>query len=74
MASGDSDSESEVGAPNGCRWCGLDERSHYRRWKPPVGWHYWEQPTSEQRKARMLARRRHTVAPREPESRYLLCG
>jgi hypothetical protein len=43
--------------PNGCRWCGLPERDHYRQWKPPVGWHGWVAPTDAQRKDRMLARR-----------------
>lgn len=44
-------------APSGCRWCGVDEREHMQRWKPPVGWHSWEPPTLRQRKERMLARR-----------------
>jgi len=43
--------------PSGCRWCGLDQRGHARQWKPPVGWHAWEQPTQEQIKERMRARR-----------------
>lgn len=43
--------------PMGCRWCGLDKRPHFQQWKPPVGWHQWEQPTQEQIKERMLARR-----------------
>jgi hypothetical protein len=43
--------------PNGCRWCGIPARSHMQRWKRPVGWHKWEQPTAEQIKARMQARR-----------------
>lgn len=60
--------------PNGCRWCGLEEREHYRRWKPLVGWHYWVAPTDEQRKQRMRARReRITNAPEDAE-RLLLCG
>jgi hypothetical protein len=42
--------------PGGCRWCGVPEREHLQQWKPPVGWHVWENPTQEQRKARMLAR------------------
>ncbi|MEU8469556.1 hypothetical protein AB0F30_16810 [Streptomyces sp. NPDC029006] len=48
-----------MGAPNpmGCRWCGIDQRPHARQWKPPVGWHAWEQPTQQQIKDRMLARR-----------------
>ncbi|PBC72286.1 MULTISPECIES: hypothetical protein [unclassified Streptomyces] len=43
--------------PNSCRWCGIDQRQHMQQWKPPVGWHQWEQPTQDQIKARMLARR-----------------
>lgn len=46
-------------APDGCRWCGLEAREHAQRWKPPVGWHKWEPPTLEQRKERMIARRRN---------------
>ncbi|GGR05673.1 hypothetical protein GCM10010195_71220 [Kitasatospora griseola] len=44
-------------APNGCRWCGIDERVHARQWVEEVGWHAWASPTVEQRKARMKARR-----------------
>lgn len=47
----------EPTTPNGCRWCGLPEREHYRQWKQPVGWHSWAAPTDGQRKERMLARR-----------------
>lgn len=43
--------------PSACRWCGIPERLHMQQWKPPVGWHEWQQPTQEQIKARMLARR-----------------
>jgi hypothetical protein len=43
--------------PNGCRWCGVEARIHFQRWKPPIGWHRWEAPTAEQRKSRMIARR-----------------
>jgi hypothetical protein len=53
----DHDREAAVPAPNGCRWCGLDARDHYRRWKEPVGWHKWTSPTDAQRKERMLARK-----------------
>ncbi|MFC8267757.1 hypothetical protein ACFUIZ_18800 [Streptomyces cinereoruber] len=44
-------------APSACRWCGIEQRAHYQQWKPPVGWHRWEQPTQAQIKARMTARR-----------------
>jgi len=43
--------------PNGCRWCGIDQRSHGRQWTDEAGWHTWEQPTQAQIKARMQARR-----------------
>ncbi|MGW5477655.1 hypothetical protein [Streptomyces sp. NPDC004008] len=43
--------------PSACRWCGIPQREHAQRWAKPVGWHRWEQPTQEQIKARMLARR-----------------
>jgi hypothetical protein len=43
--------------PSGCKHCGLPQRPHAQRWKPPVGWHQWEHPTQEQIKARMLDRR-----------------
>ncbi|MFF4417043.1 hypothetical protein ACFYY8_31365 [Streptosporangium sp. NPDC001559] len=43
--------------PSGCRWCGLEQREHFQRWKPPVGWHVWEPPTKEQIGTRMRERR-----------------
>ncbi|MCX5000896.1 hypothetical protein [Streptomyces longwoodensis] len=43
--------------PNGCRWCGIDQRGHGRQHTAPVGWHAWEQPTQDQIKQRMKARR-----------------
>ena len=45
-------------APSGCRWCGVEERVHGRRWLPGRGMHGWEQPTQAQVLARMTARRR----------------
>ena len=53
-----------IPTPNGCRWCGLDARGHFRRWKEPVGWHKWTPPTDGQRKERMLARK-HSAGARE---------
>jgi hypothetical protein len=50
--------------PYGCRWCGIPQREHAQRWKPPAGWHTWEQPTNAQIKARMLARRTSTQETR----------
>ncbi|GAA0501160.1 hypothetical protein [Streptomyces olivaceiscleroticus] len=43
--------------PNGCRWCGIEQRGHARRWVTSRGFHTWEQPTQAQRLARMRARR-----------------
>lgn len=43
--------------PNGCRHDGIDQRTHARQWTPNAGWHTWEQPTQEQIKDRMRARR-----------------
>ncbi|PLW73711.1 hypothetical protein C0036_05750 [Streptomyces sp. DJ] len=55
-------SDLRIPAPSGCRWCGVDQREHMQRWKPPVGWHEWVAPTLEQRKKRMQARRRQRTA------------
>jgi len=47
--------------PSACRWCGISKREHMQRWTPPSkggpGWHQWIQPTQDQTKARMIARR-----------------
>ncbi len=48
-------------SPNACRWCDVDRESHLQRWAPGVGWHVWVEPTTEQRKERMLKRRRRDV-------------
>ncbi|GHH81592.1 hypothetical protein GCM10018781_64570 [Kitasatospora indigofera] len=53
----DKGSDLRIPSPSGCRWCGVDEREHMQRWKPPVGWHTWQPPTLDQRKERMRARR-----------------
>lgn len=50
-------SDQALPPPSGCRWCGVEARDHFRRWKPPIGWHQWVEPTPEQRKERMRARR-----------------
>jgi hypothetical protein len=44
-------------SPFGCRWCGIEQSGHGRRWKHSKGMHGWEQPTQAQIKARMIARR-----------------
>lgn len=58
--------ETQVGipSPSGCRWCGVDERQHLSRWRSSVEWHKWTPPTLEQRKARMIARRRERLRRR----------
>jgi hypothetical protein len=43
--------------PNGCTFCGVGERYHFRRWILGPGMHAWIEPTDAQRKERMLARR-----------------
>lgn len=43
--------------PSGCAHCGLDHRTHYRRWTASAGWHGYTPPSQDQIKARMLARR-----------------
>lgn len=48
---------SEGPSPNACRYCDTDRATHLQRWAPGVKWHGWCEPTPEQRKARMLARR-----------------
>lgn len=43
--------------PYGCRWCGDAQSHHGRSYVRSRGLHSWEQPTNEQIKARMRARR-----------------
>lgn len=47
--------------PSGCRACGLPERGHFRRWTLAAGWHGGQQPTQDQIKARMIARRAERI-------------
>ncbi|WP_371793877.1 hypothetical protein OIE91_11470 [Streptomyces albidoflavus] len=49
--------------PSGCRWCGVPDRQHARRWSGAVGWHPWTPPTPAQALARMRARRATRTAP-----------
>ncbi|MEU9703026.1 hypothetical protein [Streptomyces sp. NPDC047981] len=44
-------------SPNGCRWCGIDQRTHARQYTEQAGWHAYQAPTQEQVKTRMRARR-----------------
>lgn len=54
---------------DGCRHCGVPAHSlHVQRWTEAVGWHGWTQPTQEQIKARMLARRANRIM-RKAEAR-----
>lgn len=43
-------------SPNACGLCGID-KPHGWQYLPGIGLHQWEQPTQEQIKARMKARR-----------------
>jgi hypothetical protein len=43
--------------PNSCGLCGIEQTGHARQWRWPVGWHAWTEPTQQQIKNRMLARR-----------------
>jgi hypothetical protein len=49
--------------PNGCRLCGIDRRGHAIQYGPP-GRHTWTQPTQQQVKERMHARRETKQARR----------
>ena len=53
--------------PSACGHCGIPEREHAQRWKPPVGWHQWAAPTDEQIKARMKGRRAARTNPNTEE-------
>lgn len=46
----------EAPTPNGCRYCGYEQRAHGNCWVRSVGWHFWVEPTNAQRLARMKAR------------------
>lgn len=39
--------------PLGCRWCGVEERDHARRYVPGHSWHSWAHPTGPQISARL---------------------
>ncbi|MCX4751738.1 hypothetical protein OG455_41755 [Kitasatospora sp. NBC_01287] len=54
--------------PSACGHCGIPDRVHYQRWKPPVGWHQWTPPSQEQIKARMTARRAARANPTTKEN------
>lgn len=44
-------------SPYGCRWCGVQQRHHGRRYKLPVGMHAWEAPWPQIILMRMRRRR-----------------
>lgn len=48
--------------PNGCRWCGYEQRGHAQRYSRAVGNHIWVEPTNQQRLARMKKRRNDRVS------------
>jgi hypothetical protein len=57
-----------VSEPFGCSYCGVEKRSHGRRYIGGQGMHAWERPSDEQVKARMLARRvARSPLPTTPE-------
>jgi len=50
--------------PNGCYYCGHNERNHYGFWHPVAKWHHYVPPTIEQIKQRMINRRGERSANR----------
>lgn len=60
----------QLPAPNGCHHCGIDKQGHYSiaASKERGGWHQWVQPTTEQIRERMLARRIAQQASRPLET------
>lgn len=61
-----------VSGPFGCTYCGVEKRSHGRRYIGGSGMHAWERPSDEQVKARMLARRvARSPLPATPELEQL---
>jgi hypothetical protein len=44
-------------APNGCRWCGREQRAHALEWDDTAGYHCFVAPTDEQRVDRIRTRR-----------------
>lgn len=53
-----------LATPNGCKWCGREERSHGVSYSQDMDrQHIWEPPTNNQRKQRLLARRNQNPTP-----------
>ncbi|QYN17511.1 hypothetical protein [Amycolatopsis sp. DSM 110486] len=46
----------DLDPPNSCADCGIEQQSHFTR-VTRTGLHTWIEPSNEQRKRRMLARR-----------------
>ncbi|MEV8248108.1 hypothetical protein AB0R01_30695 [Streptomyces rochei] len=46
-----------IPTPMGCAACGIERRDHGRQHTKAAGWHTWQQPSQQQIKDRMLARR-----------------
>lgn len=47
----------EAAVPSGCRWCSRERGDHGFSYAASAGYHRWCEPTSQQRLARMQARR-----------------
>ncbi|MEU4738136.1 hypothetical protein [Streptomyces fradiae] len=58
-------------SPMGCALCGINRRGHGRQYTETAGWHAWQQPTQQQIKDRMYARRaaRQAAAPTQYHAR-----
>jgi hypothetical protein len=50
--------EDQIPDPNGCRWCGIDQLTHYQRHADEAGRHGWIEPSDGQRLQRMRDRRK----------------
>ncbi|GHC36729.1 MULTISPECIES: hypothetical protein [Streptomyces rochei group] len=50
--------------PMGCAACGIARRDHGRQHTESAGWHAWQQPTQQQMKDRILARRAPRLSAR----------
>lgn len=55
-------SDAIVPTPDACQFCGREKRAHSLEWDEKVGYHYWVQPTTTQRKERMF--QRHSLLKR----------
>lgn len=53
-------------SPYGCRWCGIEQRRHGRRWFAVIGMHSWLEPDQAMILERMTRRRAHRLAALPP--------